>query len=147
MRWPCASPQSFGVSPVFTVGFAEVQRTRFYLSPEVSCVTRVHESSLAMCMLLGSPRAPICRSSLCSCQFSLSLGLDGFLFHKQKITWKILLTSWAHSELWEAAGRQRVPQCWSRACWIANHIPASPQQAWRHTPMLLWQISTVVVAG
>lgn len=52
--------------------------------------------------LQGHPSA----AAHCVAASSDSLWLVGFLFHKQKVTWKILLGPQAHLELWEAAGRQ-----------------------------------------
>lgn len=131
--------------PVFTVGFAQFREHGFSSAQRWAVKPKsMHPRWLcAHCSdLQGHPSV----AASCAAASSASLWLVGFLLPKQKVTWKIWLDPRAHSELWETAGRQWVPQWWSKACWFATHTPTSPQQAWLHTPMLLWQISTVVVA-
>lgn len=91
--------------PVFVVGFLGF-REHGFSSAQRSAVTLESVCPLlprAHCWALqGHLSAP----AHCAAASSASLWLVGFLFHKQKVTWKTLLGPQAHSELWEAAGRQ-----------------------------------------
>lgn len=113
--------------PVFTVGFVGF-RERDFSSAQRWAVKLESVHRLWPYAYCWDLQGHLAAAAPCAAASSASLCLVGFLFHKQKVTWKNLLGPQAHSELWEAAGRQRVPQWWSKACWIANQAPTSPQQ-------------------
>lgn len=118
--------------PLFIVGFFGF-REHGFSSAQRSAVTLESVCPLwphAHCWAL---QGHLSATAHCAPASSASLWLVGFLFHKQKVTWKTLLGPQAHSELWEAAGRQQVPQWWNRASWIAIAAPAPSASLPAHT--------------
>lgn len=109
--------------PVFIAGFLGF-REHGFSSAQRSAVPLESVCPLWLCAhcwaLQGHPSA----AARCAPASSASLWLVGFLFHKQKVTWKPLLGPQAYLELWETAGRQQGLQWWNEACWIAVHAPA-----------------------